>query len=129
MMTEKDKENLFGGKRGLSAFFFKQRTVRELTALIEDVDNILTTYKEVDFNNVFITALQQSSRLLFEEQMWAQAADNFLLKIFANQQSDVRRNFNSIIPPDAISEYAKTRYRLTEKRKLLNSLLNDIESI
>lgn len=127
-MTENDKRNLFGGKCGISAFFYRQRVMRELNLLINEADNILATYQEVDFNNVFITALQQNSRLLFEEQMWAQAADNFLLKIFENQQSDIRVKFNSIIPPDAISDYAKTRYRLSEKRELLRSLLNDIKN-
>ena len=126
-MTEKDKKNLFGGKKSICTFFQKQKAIREINSLIKDADNILNTYPEVDFNNVFITALQQSSRILFEEQLWAEAADNFLLKLFNNQQSDIRKSFNSILPPDAVSDYAKTRYKLSKKRELLNALLNDLE--
>ena len=120
MLTEQDKNNLFKGKRCLLYTYFRKKTaLKELDALIRDADELLNKYKEVDFYNVYITAIQQSSRLLFEEQMWSQAVDNYLCRLFGNNSSEVRSRFGSIIAPNLISEYAKIRWRLEEKRKLL----------
>lgn len=129
MLSEKDKNNLFGGKRGMLAFLQKQRTLNRLDAFLKEVDNILDTYKGVDFDNVFQTAFLQNSRILFEEQMWSQAVDSYLLEMFDKQQSDVRIKFNSIISQNAVSGYAQTRSRLEVKRKVLMTLRTDIKDL
>lgn len=128
MLSEKDKKNLFGGKRGLFLLLEKQKAKKKLNTFIKSVDEILQKYSPVDFNNVFTTAFLQESRILFEEQMWSLAVNNYLIEIFGNQQSDVLMKFGSIIAPDAISDYIKTRYRLTKKREILETLVNDIEN-
>lgn len=128
-MTENEKKNLFGGKRGLLLLLEKQKAKKKLSTFIKSVDEILQKYPPVDFNNVFTTAFLQESRILFEEQMWSLAVNNYLTEIFGNQQSDVLMKFGSIIAPDAISDYIKIRYRLTKKREILETLVEDIEKI
>ena len=129
MLSEKDKKNLFGGRRGLLLLIEKQKAKKKLSTFIKSADEILQKYPSVTFDNVFQTAYQQNSRILFEEQMWSLAVDNYLSEVFGHQQSDIKQKFNSVISQEAISDYAKTRSRMIEKLNILVTLQRDIKEL
>lgn len=103
--------------------------MRGLDALINQADKILKKYPEVDFYNAIETAYLLGSRLLFEEQNWNLTVETYLAEIFHSSISDLQKELNKAIAPDAISDYAKTRWRLVERRKILIVFRNDLEKI
>lgn len=127
MLTEKDKSNLFKGQKCCVVIFFKKRKImRGLDSLINQADKILKKYPEVDFNNAIETAYLLGSRLLFEEQKWNLTVETYLAEIFHSSISDLQKELNKAIAPDAISDYAKTRWRIVEKQKILIAFRADL---
>ena len=130
MLTEKDKNNLFQEKKCYVArFFHKRKIVSRLNALISQADEILKKYPEVDFSNAIETAYLLGGRLLFEEQKWNLTVETYLGEIFHNFVSDIQMKLNTIIAPDAISEYAKSRWRIVAKREILVVFHDDLKKI
>lgn len=127
MLTEKDKTNLFKEKKCcVVRFFYKRKIMKGLDTLINQADEILKKYPEVDFNNAIETAYLLGSRLLFEEQKWNLTVETYLAEIFHSSISDLQKELNKAIAPDAISDYAKTRWRIVEKQKILIAFRADL---
>ncbi len=130
MLTEKDKTNLFNEKKFcVVRFFYKRKIMKGLDTLINQADEILKKFPEVDFNNAIETAYLLGSRLLFEEQKWNLTVETYLAEIFHSSISDLQKELNRVIAPDAISEYAKSRWRIVAKRKILIVFHDDLKKI
>lgn len=132
MLTEKDKNNLYKGKKCLLfTFFRKKKALKDLNALIKDADDILNNYKEVEFSNVYETEINQGGHILMAEQKWNIAVETFLCNIFNDNYSDLqtRLNIASFASDAAISNYAKSRYRIVEKQKILIAFRDELEKL
>jgi hypothetical protein len=127
-MTEKDRQNLFGGKKCIAAFFAKRKLMKELDALIKEADELLVKYPEVEFLNVLETAYIQNSSIANAEKIWSEKVDNVLRETF-RQVSDVERAFGSTRWTQAISQYANTRCTLVKKREIIVALRDEIKAL
>lgn len=127
MLSEQDRNNFYNGKKKFELkCLYKRNVVRKIEDLIFQVDKILEVYKEVTFDNAIETAFLQGGKLVFEEQKWSLLVDNYLCEIFRGYISDIQTKLAYVIAPDAISEYAKARWRLVEKRKMLIEFRNKL---
>ena len=129
MLSEQDRNNFYNGKKQFELkCLYKRNVVRKIDDLIFQVDKILEVYKKVTFDNAIETAFLQGGKLVFEEQKWSLLVDNYLCETFRGYRSDIQTKLAYVFAPDAISEYAKARWRLVEKRKMLIEFKNALET-
>lgn len=126
MLSEKDKINLFGGKKCIAAFFAKRKLIKELDALIKEADELLLKYPEVEFLNVLETAYLQNSGIANGEKIWSEKVGNVLMEAFNMQVSDVQMKFENTYWTQAISQYGNTRCTLKMKREVLISFREEV---
>ena len=125
MLSEKDKINLFGGKKCFCKYLAKRKALKELDLLIAEVDEILATYPSVQFGNEFETA-QMYTNLLAKETQWSSKAIAVLWKIFGNQTSDVEQRFGCAVVHNPLHAYAGIRSTIEKKKGILDEFRNDI---
>ena len=128
MLSEKDKINLFGGKKCICKYFTKRKALKDLDLLIAEADEILASYPPVQFGNEFETA-QMYTNLLAKETQWSAKADNALWKIFGKQASEIGQKFELTIVYNPLHAYAGVRSTLEQKRSILKEFREDIRSL
>ena len=128
-MTEKDRQNLFGGKKCIAAFFAKRKLMKELDALIKEADELLVKYPDVDFLNVLETAYLQNSGIVNDVQIWSEKVTNVLKATFNMQASEVQVKIENTFWTQAISQYANTRCTLVMRRDILVEFKKELSNL
>ena len=121
MLSEQDRNNFYNGKKKFELkCLYRRRVIRKIDDFLAQANDILETYKGVTFDNAIETAFLQGGGLVFEERKWNMQVNNYLCMIFCNHRSGIQAKFTAVFAPDAISEYARARWRLVEEQKILN---------
>lgn len=128
-MTEKDRQNLFGGKKCIAAFFAKRKLMKELDALIKEADELLVKYPDVDFLNVLETAYLQNSGIVNDVKIWSEKVTNVLKATFNMQASEVQVKIENTFWTQAISQYANTRCTLVMRRDILVEFKKELSNL
>ena len=106
-----------------------EKLVSTLDGFINEAEQLLKTYPEVDFGNVYDTAAYQSASIDVSLREFSHKVWTYFIDIFGDNQPTAQRQFGvaQMLVPEAISEYGSLLNTLKKKRDILVEFQNDLK--